>query len=140
MQFQGVGAAHGVEAEDEVDVGQEVAGGVHVEVLLQPPLGAGKVDLASTGEEEGDGVSRVGSRGGVEGRQESGNLKERGFQGLVIQFQQLVAAMILRIWRNLTSRSMETPEPLLSAPVARLETQILREGLFIKRHVGTAMA
>ena len=54
MEFEGVGAAHGVEAEDKVDVGQEVAGGVHVQVLLQPPLGAGKVDLASTGQEEGD--------------------------------------------------------------------------------------
>ena len=76
MQFQGVAVANRVETEDEVDVGQEVAGGVHVEVLLQPPLGAGKVDLASPGKEEGDGVSRVGSRGGVEGRQESGNLKK----------------------------------------------------------------
>ena len=62
MQFEGVGAAHGVEAEDEVDVGQEVAGGVHVEVLLQPPLGAGKVDLAPTREQEGDGVSGMRAR------------------------------------------------------------------------------
>ena len=75
MQFQRVAVANRVETEDEIHVGQEVAGGVHVEVLLQPPLGAGKVDLASTREEEGDGVSGMRTGRGVEGRQESGNLK-----------------------------------------------------------------
>ena len=79
MQFQRVAVAHRVEAEDKIHVGQKVAGSVHVQVFLQPPLGASKVNLASTREEEGDGVSRVGSRGGVEGRQESGNLSEGGF-------------------------------------------------------------
>ena len=74
MQFQRVAVANRVETEDEIHVGQEVAGGVHVEVLLQPPLGAGKVDLASTREEEGDGVSGMRTGRGVEGRQESGNL------------------------------------------------------------------
>ena len=74
MQFQRVAVADRVETEDEIHVGQEVAGGVHVEVLLQPPLGASVVDLAAAGEEEGDGVGRVGPRGGVEGGQQSSNL------------------------------------------------------------------
>ena len=43
-------------------------------MLLQPPLGASVVDLATAGEEEGDGVGRVGPRGGVEGGQQSSNL------------------------------------------------------------------
>ena len=75
MQFQRVAVAHRVEAEDEIHVGQKVAGSVHVKVFLQPPLGASKVNLASTREEEGDRVSGMGARRGVEGRQESGNLK-----------------------------------------------------------------
>ena len=62
MQFQRVAVADRVETEDEIHVGQEVAGGVHVQVLLQPPLGAGKVDLAPTREQEGDGVSGVRAR------------------------------------------------------------------------------
>ena len=74
MQFQWIGVSNRVEAEHKVDVGQEIAGGVHVEVLLQPPLGASVVDLAAAGEEEGDGVGRVGPRGGVEGGQQSSNL------------------------------------------------------------------
>ena len=80
MQFQGFGAAHGVEAEDEVDVGQEVTGGVHVQVLLEPPLGAGKVDLAAAREEEGDRVGGVGARGGVERGHEPGNLRGVGLK------------------------------------------------------------
>ena len=123
MQFQGVAVANRVETEDEVDVGQEVAGGVHVEVLLQPPLGAGKVDLASTREEEGDGVSRVGSRGGVEGRQESGNLKGE----ILKQNRKWTCTGLGAMKRNVTSRSMETPEPLLSAPVARLKMYVLQK-------------
>ena len=43
-------------------------------MLLQPPLGASVVDLAAAGEEEGDGVGRVGPRGRVEGGQQSSNL------------------------------------------------------------------
>ena len=62
MQFQRVAVADRVETEDKIHVGQEVAGGVHVQVLLQPPLGAGEVDLASTREQEGDGVSGVRAR------------------------------------------------------------------------------
>ena len=61
MQFQRVAVAHRVEAEDEIYVGQKVAGSVHVQVFLQPPLGASKVNLASTREEEGDRVSGMGA-------------------------------------------------------------------------------
>ena len=74
MQFQWIGVSNRVETEHKVDVGQEIAGGVHVEVLLQPPLGASVVDLAAAGEEEGDGGGRGGPRGGVEGGQQSSNL------------------------------------------------------------------
>ena len=81
MQFQRVAVADGVETEDEVHVGQKVAGGVHIQVLLQPPLGAGKVDLASTREQEGDRVSGMRTRRGVEGRQESGNLQGQTLRG-----------------------------------------------------------
>ena len=44
--------AERVETHDKVYIGQEVAGGVHVQVLLQPPLGAGIVELPSTGQYE----------------------------------------------------------------------------------------
>ena len=88
-------------------------------MLLQPPLGAGKVDLASAGEKEGDGVSRMGTRGGVEGRQEPGNLKGE----ILARLKQPNIDTT-----NLTSRSMETPDPLLSAPVARLKIYTLQKG------------
>ena len=51
--------SEGVETEDKVYIGEEVAGGVHVDVFLQPPLGAGIVELSSTREEEDEVVIRM---------------------------------------------------------------------------------
>ena len=42
------GGGQGVETEDKVDIGQEVAGGVHVQMLLQPSLGPSIVQFATT--------------------------------------------------------------------------------------------
>ena len=49
-----------VQAQDKVNISQEVTGGVHVQVLLQPPLGAGIVELSSSGEKEDEVVVWMG--------------------------------------------------------------------------------
>ena len=123
MQFQWIGVSNRVEAEHKVDVGQEIAGGVHVEVLLQPPLGASVVDLAAAGEKEGDGVGRVGPRGGVEGGQQSSNLWSVDFFTKSKRQEETIIEICSNRERPMrfTSRSMDTPDPLLLAPVERLK-------------------
>ena len=58
-------------------------------MLLEPPLGAGKVDLAAAREEEGDRVGGVGARGGVERGHEPGNLRGVGLKSEGSWFEQL---------------------------------------------------
>ena len=58
VQFER-GLAQRVQAENKVYVGEKVGGGIHVKVLLQPPLGACVVELSSARKKEEEVVMRM---------------------------------------------------------------------------------